>query len=307
MTVEPGMGRSLTTKLSICIPTFNRPHFLEWTLDRTAKDFPQAIVVISDNGTSGISAVKHREMLIRYIRQATNIGAFPNMRAALLAASTEYCVFLGDDDYLLPEEVQKGIDFLDANPKVNVYYAPCQLYDEVKGEPAWDAFYVSEDKTFDRRDELWNFIIQKHVWPEHAIYRRKGLEDIMQPRIRPYWCFADLGNAASKGPVHFASVPYYRNITDHPVGRRQKLGDGQCLTDFEEYRSGLEVLAFDLFRNHLHDGIEREQRDALKTSINTGIRQFIYTRLEVAHRILVAQNREREAEIFKKRMVITGF
>jgi glycosyltransferase involved in cell wall biosynthesis len=296
-----------TTKLSICIPTFNRRQFLDWTLQKTLADFPDAQIIISDNCSTDDTKLLMNGIRIRYIRQATNIGAFPNMRAALLAASTEYCMYLGDDDYLLPEQVQKGIDFLDANPEVNCYFAPCQLYDELKQEPAWDAFYASEDKTFTRRDDLWNFVIQRHVWPEHAIYRRKALDKIMQPRVRPYWCFVDLGNAASLGPVHFATLPYYRNLMGHPVGHRQKLGDMQCLTDFEEYRSGLECLAFDLFRNHLHDDIPREQRDALKATINTGIRQFIYMRLEVAHRILVAQNRAAEAEIFKKRMVITGF
>ncbi len=89
--------------LSICIPTFNRDPFLQWTLDKTAADFPEAKIIVSDNGKS---AIRHFH---RYIRQSQNIGAFSNMRAALLAASTKYCVFLGDDDYLLPAEVQKGL------------------------------------------------------------------------------------------------------------------------------------------------------------------------------------------------------
>jgi glycosyltransferase involved in cell wall biosynthesis len=154
-------------KLSICIPTYNRDPFLQWTLDKTVADFPEAKIIVSDNGKSAVPLNGHR-----YIRQPTNIGAFPNMRAALLASHTQYAMYLGDDDYLLPEEVQKGIDFLDANPTVLAYYAPCQLYDEVAQVSAWDAFYPAEDETFTRADLLWNFIMHKHVWPEHAIYRR---------------------------------------------------------------------------------------------------------------------------------------
>ena len=287
--------------LTICVPTFNRAPFLKWTLDRTRKDFPGVKVLVSDNSSTDAT----HSMLTdeRYIRQAQNIGAFPNMRAALLAANTKYCMFLGDDDYLLPDEVQKGLDFMETHPEVLVYYTPCQLWDEINQKPNWDAFYVAEDETFTRADTLWNFIISKHVWPEHAIYRRKGLDQILQPRTGAYWCFVDLANAACRGPVHFAKTPYYRNLTGHPVGSRQKLGDQQCLTDFDSYRWGLEVLAHDIFRQALASG---EQPD-LKKTINEMIRGFIWARYEVAVRILSANGRLAEADLLKKRMEITGY
>jgi len=282
-------------QLSICIPTYNRDTFLQWTLEKTQKDFPEAKIILSDNGKSTVPMSG-----VRYIRQATNIGAFPNMRAALLAASTKYCMFLGDDDYLLPDEVQKGIDFLESHPEVLVYYAPCQLYDEVNQKPAWDAFYVAEDETFTHADKLWNFVMHKHVWAEHAIYRRQGLQDILQPRGGAYWCFVDLANAAVRGPVHFAKTPFYRNITQHPIGGRVKLGDQQCLTDFDSYRWGLETLAHDIFKAHLNDV-------DLKRNIEGMIRQFIWTRYEVAARILNAQGRIVEAAALTKRMELTRY
>jgi glycosyltransferase involved in cell wall biosynthesis len=284
-------------ELTICIPTFNREAFLRWTVDRTVQDFPDSKLIISDDGSTDGTALV--EWPGRYIRHSQNIGPFPNMRSALLAAHTKYCVFLGDDDYLLPAEVQKGIDFLEAHPEVAIYYAPCQLYDEVNQKPAWDAFYVAEDETFTSANTLWNFIIGKHVWPEHAIYRRDGLEAILQPRTSAYWCFADLANAALRGPVHFAKTPYYRNITSHPVGGRSKLGDRQCLTEFDSYTAGLQVLAYDIFHKHFDQ--------PLKESINGMIRQFIWSRFEVASRILTAQNRLSDAAVLKKRMEITGY
>jgi glycosyltransferase involved in cell wall biosynthesis len=285
-------------QLSICIPTFNRAPFLKWTLEKTEADFPDAKLIVSDNSSK--DDTPHVPFKGRYIRQQTNIGAFPNMRAALLASHTKYAMYLGDDDYLLPGEVQKGIDFLEANPTVLAYYAPCQLYNEVEQRSEWDAFYPAEDETFTRADLLWNFVMHKHVWPEHAIYRRERLEEIMQPRTQAYWCFVDLANAAVRGPVHFAKTPYYRNLTGHPVGGRAKLGDQQCLTDFDSYRTGLELLAHDIFQSNLKD-IE------LKKSINDMIRQFMWSRYEVAARILGAQNRTVESEVMKKRMEISSY
>ena len=284
--------------LSICIPTYNRLPFLEWTLEKTYHDFPNAKIIVSDNAsTDGTSRVQVKG---RYIRQSQNIGAFPNLRAALLASRTKYCTYLGDDDYLLPEEVQKGIDFLEANPTVSVYYAPTQLYDEIEQKANWDAFYVATDTTFDRPDTLWNFIIQNHVWPEHAIWRRDWLDNILKPRLRAYWCFVDLAAAFAQGPVHFAATPFYRNLTGHPIGRRAKLGDQQCLTDFDEYRSGLENMAYDLFKN----GKEGALPEELKVAVNSGIQAFIRARVEVAHRLLVANKRWDEAESYAKRLMV---
>lgn len=285
--------------LSICIPTYNRCNFLKWTLNKTKKDFLGTTIVVSDNAsTDDTRAVMHVND-VRYTLQSENIGAFPNMRAALLAADTKYCVFLADDDYLVPEEVQKGVDYLEANPDVACYFAPCQLYNEVEGKADWDAFYPGEDKKFTDATSLWNFLVTKHVWPEHAIYRRKGLEDILKPRTDAYWCFVDLGNATRQGSIYFASKPYYRNITNHPVGSRSKLGDQQCLTDFGSYRAGLEILAFDLFSGHLTPKIQRTLAD--------NIRQFIMLRYEVAQRLLRASGRVDEADELLKRYVLTKF
>jgi glycosyltransferase involved in cell wall biosynthesis len=284
--------------LSICIPTYNRLPFLQWTIDKTLHDFPDAKLIVSDNAS--VDGTDRFKFPGRYIRQPRNIGAFPNLRAALLASNTKYCTYLGDDDYLLPDEVQKGIDFLEANPTVAAYYAPVQLYNEIEQKVDWNAFYVATDTTFDRPDNLWNFIIQNHVWPEHAIWRRAWLDHIMKPRLRAYWCFVDLAAAFAQGPVHFASTPFYRNLTRHPVGDRVKLGDQQCLTDFDEYRSGLENLAYDLFKAPTPGVLPLELRQA----VNSGIQGFIKTRIEVAHRLLTANKRYGEAESYAKRLMV---
>jgi glycosyltransferase involved in cell wall biosynthesis len=283
--------------LSICIPTFNRSEFLRWTLDKLLRDFPDAQIIISDNNSTDATRFMWHEVA-KYIRQPKNIGAFPNMRAALLEATGEYAVFCADDDYLVPEQVKAGVEFLDANPDVVAYFAPCQLYDEVAGaiDPYGNAFYVASDETFSDPGKLWNFLIHNHVWPEHAIYRTSRLKEIMQPRVYAYWCFIDLANAFSLGPVHFASKPYYRNITNHPVGHRSKLGDEQCLTDFDEYRAGLENLAYDLFKAHLSD--------ELKMKLRSMINHFINMRLGVAHRLHSVNGRQEEALSIEKRLRI---
>ena len=282
-------------KLSVCIPTHNRYPFLKWTVAKLKELQGDIQIVVSDNDSHddtrciALAGVK-------YVKQATNIGPFPNMRAALLAGEGEYICYCGDDDYLIPERVECALEWMDAHPEVVAYFAPCELYDEVAHAPNWEAFYVAKDETFTDPQALWNFVIQNHVWPEHAIYRRSAIEAMIQPRIRAYWAFVDLAHIFAQGPVHFASKPYFRNITNHPVGWRSKLGDQQCLTDFDEYRAGLENLAFDLFKAHLSEG--------LKVKLRTMINHFINMRLGVAHRLFTLQGKHAEAQSIEKRLAV---
>jgi hypothetical protein len=75
------------------------------------------------------------------------------------------------------------------------------------------------------------------------------------------------------------------------------MGDQQCLTDFDQYQFGLEVLAHDLCKDEL-------TRPELKRNINAMIREFMFTRVEVANRILVGQNRVAEASEYQKRLAV---
>ena len=281
--------------LSICIPTFERFEFLKWTVAKLKELQLHVELIVSDNDSHDDTRCI-QWCGVKYVKQLQNIGAFPNMLAAFNEAKGDYIVFCADDDYLIPEQVQAGIEFLDAHPEVVAYYAPCQLWDEVNQKAEWNAFYVANDETFTDKGKLWNFVIHNHVWPEHAVYRASAIKDIVKPRIKAYWAFVDLANAIAKGPVHFASKPYYRNLTNHPVGYRSKLGDRQCLTDFDEYRAGLENLAFDLFKDHL--GPE------LKVKLNAMINHFINMRLGVAHKLLSLQGKQDEALSIEKRLRI---
>jgi len=278
--------------LTVCIPTFNRQKFLSWAIDKTVLALPESKIVVSDNASYPFTTVPKR---VRLIRQDQNIGPFPNMRAALLAADTKYCCFLADDDYLIGDEVFRAVKYLEEHPEVVCYYAPCAVYDELAGAPVFHAFYTAMDETISDPVRLWNFVINRHVWPEHAIYRRDGLEEILAPRGPPYWCFTDLANAFAMGPVHFAQLPYYRNLTTHPLGERKKLGDAQALIEFDAYRWGLEILAHDIFADRLTDNEWKEK-------VHEGIQIFMYTRIKLAHVLMERNGHDYLAQMYQKRL-----
>lgn len=279
--------------LSICIPAYDRPDYLAWTLQKLYADLPQAEVIVSDD------ASPHRLARVNcdhYIQQEHNIGPFPNHRIALLAASRKYAIYCADDDYLIPGELERAISYLDEHPECSAYVAPCEVWDEVEGKALWNAFKGS-DHTFASTDkiDLFNFIINKHIWPEHIVYRTPVA---LKTRTRAYWCFVDLVDLLQAGSIHFAAQPFYRNLLIHPLDsthQRVQLGNVQCLTYFDEYRAGLEVLAYGLFG---------EQPYACRQRIQQMISAFICTRMAVARTLYLRQGKELEADMLRKRIEI---
>jgi len=259
------------------------------------EDFPEAEIIVSDDAsTEDMSSVRH-DRRVRWIQQPQNIGPFPNHRAALLEAHREYATYCANDDYLLPERVTEAIEYLDAHPNVVAYIAPCEIYDEVNKQPFWNAFQC-EPCTFDKAQgiDLFNFVIQHHVWPEHVIYRTPVP---LASRTRAYWCFTDLVDLLNAGSIHFSPTPFYRNLLVHPVGERVQLGNQQCLTHFDEYRAGLEVMAYGLFGN---------QPYAARRQIHDMIASFICTRMDLASKLYERNGHEREAQMLRQRIAIAS-
>lgn len=292
-------------KLSICIPTYNRPNFLPFTLRRSRLDFPDADIVVSDDASPDvdwydISIDDFRPLPglygNRWFGQTENIGPFPNMLRALTLAEGQYAVYCADDDYLLPEGIAEGIAYLDAHPNVVAYCAPCEIWDEVHQKTFWNAF-KSRDRLFTQTQgmELFNFIIENHVWPEHLIYRTPVP---LKPRTRAYWAFADLVDILATGDLYFSTKPFYRNLLVHPVGERVQLGNVQCLSFFDEYRGGLEVLAHGLFGAELPHKTRRVLQDMIQA--------FICSRMHTAARLYVNQGNEAEAMMLLKRLSVAN-
>lgn len=276
--------------LSICIPAYNRPDFLAWTLEHLNHDFPDAEVIVSDDASPRRLEFVNCD---RYIQLDHNIGPSPNHRHVLMQATKKYAVYCADDDYLLPEEVRAGIAYLDQHPECSSYIAPCEIWNEVEGKPFWNAFKC-EPQQFARKDgvALFNFLIEHHVWPEHVIYRTPVP---LSPRTRAYWCFADLVDLVNAGPIFFSSTPFYRNLLVHPVGERVQFGNVQCLTFFDEYRAGLDILAYGLFGSPSYEG---------RHVLNELIRHFICHRMYNASVLYERSGNLAECEMLRKRIAI---
>lgn len=111
------------TKVSLCIPTYNRAHLLPYAvnsvLNQTYNDFE---LIITDDGSKDNTAEvvsQWNDSRIRYIRHPQNIGRSKNMRSGFDAATGDYFIKFDDDDALTPEFLEKTVAVLDEMQNVD--------------------------------------------------------------------------------------------------------------------------------------------------------------------------------------------
>ena len=101
-------------KVSIIIPTYQRPELLKRALDscvnQTYKNIE--IIVIDDNKVNSDYAKKTKKIVdaypqVKYIKNKTNLGGAETRNVGIKAASGEFIAFLDDDDEFMPDKIEK--------------------------------------------------------------------------------------------------------------------------------------------------------------------------------------------------------
>ncbi len=100
--------------LSICIPTYNRSHYLKRCLESIVEHFAQSPqlktsveVVVSDNCSTDdtesiVRSFAEQIPLLVYHKNAQNVGFDRNIESVVKAAHGTFCWYLGDDDLIIP-------------------------------------------------------------------------------------------------------------------------------------------------------------------------------------------------------------
>jgi len=119
--VTPTTGK---TKVSICIPTYNRKNYLRETIDsimvQTYKDYE--IVIVDDGSTDGTEEmIKKLAIPITYHWQK-NSGDAATRNKLIELAQGQYISFIDSDDLLMPDSIERMVKSLEAeNGDVIVY------------------------------------------------------------------------------------------------------------------------------------------------------------------------------------------
>lgn len=110
-------------KVSVCIPTYNRSHYLIYALNsvlnQTYSDFELIICDDASPDNTPEVVAGFQDSRIRYIRHEKNMGRSRNMRSGFEASQGDYFIKFDDDDALTPEFLEKTVNILDNNPQVD--------------------------------------------------------------------------------------------------------------------------------------------------------------------------------------------
>ena len=105
---------SLSPKVSVVIPVFNRPaavrRAIESVLAQTCQDFE--IIVVDDGSTDETPAVVAglADPRMTLIQHEGNRGGSAARNTGLRAASAEYVAFLDSDDEWLPRKLERQLE-----------------------------------------------------------------------------------------------------------------------------------------------------------------------------------------------------
>ena len=273
--------------LSICIPTYNRADLLNGVLHHL-KEFigEDTEVIVSDNASTAETRLVALEAArsiphLRYYRHEENIGVERNLVSALRRAKKKYCVYLADDDRLIPEGLEEILDYMDSNPDIVMTQAPWELGGTHPKDLAIEQFYqIEQIVVFEHgaeEAECFDFIIEHGIFPEIAVYRTNIMDKLSTPTQHAHFPFVWLFEALKWGDVCFHPTSFYRSIIRQDGGNapapRGQLGHNQVFTHLDQYRAGLEIAAFMAGEDYrcldqINDFMRQRYRVACQISIN---------------------------------------
>lgn len=250
--------------ITILIPTYNRPRYLERLLDYY-HDSQVAYKIIVADGSSDEMKKANRETVssfpvlkILHLDRYSPETAF-NIRLsdALNHVDTKYCVICADDDFITPNGISQSADFLEKNPDFAVAhgrYIGFRLKDDKKGKQQffWKPKYSShESVTFPDPKLRLSYHLSNYSPIFYAVHRTalsqmiwaetvKFINDIRFSELLPATLALIYGKAKCLDVLYCAreSNPYSTGRTSKTLLNLMRKG-----TYYEEYARFVDCLS----------------------------------------------------------------
>ena len=281
--------------LSICIPTYNREAL---TLEQLrVLDAPGFLpfdfeVIVVDNASSecrydSVRAFAPSHYALRYVRLDRTIGVFANVSGSLRRATGAFCVYLADDDRLVPDVLAEIVGVMRADPTLLATYTGWEYIDLVENRVLYPGAQL-EDTIFDAGAAARPLasLVAAQVTPDIGVYRTDALASCLLPSRLFYWSFILIERQLARGALRLSSRTYYQYVwrrhgEPYP---RPTLSRRLPLADWEAMNRGL-----DLWSRHL----PAEWRDPV--SDGPSVRSAKRAYLELSFAAAIVGNRHLEA------------
>lgn len=195
------MSTSKEPLVSVLIPTYNRPQYLELALQSVIRQtYPNIEIIISDDSTdirteTVVAPYLKRYRNIIYRRNSVTLGQFDNDLKLIKMANGNYVNFLMDDDLFHPSKIERMIYYLENDYSVKLVTSHRQPIDGNGGfldgwQPAFKQDTILDGSVMARLMLVnnYNFIGE----PTTVLFRR---DDLTEPvgvfEGRRYGCNVD--------------------------------------------------------------------------------------------------------------------
>ena len=157
--------------ISLIIPTYNRPQFLERLLRYYRElNFPYTIVVADSSpapaceANQNVVASLHDALSIRYELYRPDINPALKITQALDMVDSKYAVFCADKDFLVPRAIEQCARYLEANPDYSVAHGRAAAIQSIEASPG-------------RRILSWSYPQRTVDWDEPGIRLHDHLQN----------------------------------------------------------------------------------------------------------------------------------
>jgi glycosyltransferase involved in cell wall biosynthesis len=144
--------------VSIIIPTYNRPEYLNEAIESVvSQSYERIEVLVIDDG----SKLTYAEEICNSFKKCTyfqkkNGGVSSARNYGVLKAKGDYIAFLDDDDFWREDKLEKQVAILLNNPKIDLVHSAAKVVD-IKGKPTGKIIGASDHKASQRSGYVfWN-------------------------------------------------------------------------------------------------------------------------------------------------------
>ncbi|PHD74978.1 hypothetical protein COF64_13900 [Bacillus sp. AFS043905] len=177
-------------KVSILIPTYNRPHLFRQALKSAlAQTYQNIEIVVGDNSDNNLTKrivmpyiEKNRN--IRYFQNDGNLGPVRNQQKCFDASTGEFINYLMDDDLFHPQKIEKMMQYFLKYNDITLVTSHKQLVDEYGrffqiNQPPYTSLYKVD--TILDGFTLGNMLLRDKInyigAPTMVLFRKKDLDE----------------------------------------------------------------------------------------------------------------------------------
>ncbi|UCF19376.1 MAG: glycosyltransferase family 2 protein [Gemmatimonadota bacterium] len=216
-------------RVTIGLPVYNGERFLGETIESIlCQTFTDFLLVLSDNCSTDrtceiCQAYADKDERVKYVRQATNVGAAENYNWAFKEARSEFFKWAAADDLLGPDFLRRCIEVLDGDPSLVIAYAKARFID-------------TDGKPLEVRDLGWHLVSE---WPA---------ERLAYVLSHGHWCNVVFG------VIRREALARTSLIADYPGQDYRLLGELALIGKFYEVPAPL-------FLRRLHQGASSQNTE----------------------------------------------